>query len=248
TAEARVRRPSWQRGVVAALVVGVVVAALLGFSLSRRGGAGAVTGSAGDAAALPQDAVQLARRGPALLQRYDRPQNVEQAVGIFRDLVARDASNALAYAGLAEAYVRKDAMTPDPQWRRLAGENARRAVELNGDLAVAHLAQAMVALREGRRPEALQALNHGQDLEPPNTEVLRALGDFYQQEDPAKAGELYRAAVAAAPDDWRVHQSLGRWHYGRSEFADAVREWELARTETPDNVNVLRNLGAVYHM
>ena len=248
TADAKVPWLAWRHGVVAALVVGVVVAALLGFKASRGGGAGAVTGGAADLAALPNDAVQLARRGQALLQRYDRPQNVEQAIGIFRDLVARDASNALAYAGLSEAYLRKDGMTPDPQWRRLAGENGRRAVELNGDLAVAHLAQAVIALREGRRPEALQSLNHARDLEPRNSEVLRAFGDFYQQEDPIKAGELYRAAVAAAPDDWRVHQSMGRWHYGRSEFADAIREWELARTSTPDNVNVLRNLGAVYHM
>ena len=242
-----VPRASWRPGMVAALVVGVVVAGLLGFYALRGGGAGTVAPRPSEAA-VPEDAVQLARRGQALLQRFDRPQNVEQAIGIFSDLVGRDASNALAHAGLAEAYLRKDGMTPDPQWKRLAGENARRAVELNGDLAVAHLAQAMVAVREGRRPEALESLAHARDLEPRNPDVLRALGDFYQQEDPNKAGDMYRAAVAAAPDDWRVHQSLGRWHYGRSEFADAVREWELARTSTPDNVNVLRNLGAVYHM
>ena len=97
-----------------------------------------------------EDPMQVARRAQAFLQRYDRSKNVEQAIEVFRGLVARDSSNALAYAGLAEAYRARTPSTPDPKWKKLAAENARRAVELNGDLAVAHLAHAIVAI--ARRP------------------------------------------------------------------------------------------------
>ena len=58
---------------------------------------------------------------------------------------------------------------------------------------------------------------------------------------------MHRAAVAAAPDDWRAHVSLGQWLYGQARYDEAIKEWELARTLTPDNILVLRNLGGAYH-
>ena len=58
---------------------------------------------------------------------------------------------------------------------------------------------------------------------------------------------MLKAAVTAAPNDWRTHLSLGRWHFGKAEYDEAIKEWELARTLTPDDILVLRNLGGVYH-
>ena len=81
-----------------------------------------------------------------------------------------------------------DAIAPDPQWKKLAAENARRAIELNADLAVAHLAQAIVAMREGRRDEALQALARARDLEPRSADVLRTLGEYLPHRGPGQGG------------------------------------------------------------
>ena len=237
------RRP-WKAAVVAAVAVTAVAAGIWIANGSRRNGAVAAT--TGETSST-EDSMQVARRAQALLRRYDRLKNVEQAVELFRGLVARDPTNALAYSGLAEGYARMDAIAPDPQWKKLAAENARRAIELNADLAVAHLSQAIVAMREGRRDEALQALARARDLEPRNADILRTLGEYYRTEDPVKAEEMHRAAVAAAPDDWRAHVSLGQWLYGQARYDEAIKEWELARTLTPDNILVLRNLGGVYH-
>jgi serine/threonine-protein kinase len=41
---------------------------------------------------------------------------------------------------------------------------------------------------------------------------------------------------------------LGRSLYLQARYADAGRAWEQAQAKSPDNLFVLRNLGAVYHM
>ena len=110
--------------------------------------------------------------------------------------------------------------------QKLAAESARRAVELNGDLAIAHLANAMVALREGRRDDALGALERARDLEPRNVDGLRYFGDYYRTTDPAKAERALRAAVAAAPDDWRSHFSLGLFYFRSANYNSAIKQWE----------------------
>jgi serine/threonine-protein kinase len=239
-------RASWRTGLAAAGAVAVLAAGIWVAAALGRDRGGPATDASGTIAST-EDPIQLARRAAALMERYDRTRNVDQAIELFRSSVAQDQSNGLAYAGLAQAYLRKDSGTPDPQWKRLAAEHARRAVEINDDLAVAHLAQAVVAMREGDRPAALKSLSRARDLEPRNVEVLRALGDYYRTEDPAKAEEMYRAALTAAPNDWRAHVSMGQWYYVGSKYQDAIKEWELARTLSPDNLLVLRNLGGAYH-
>ena len=70
-------------------------------------------------------AFQWAQRGYASLSRYDVPENVDRAIEEFRNAVTRDASNAYAHAGLAQAYQRKHSATADPQIIRLAAAAAR---------------------------------------------------------------------------------------------------------------------------
>ncbi len=240
---------AWRNAAIA--VVAIAAIAAVGIWSGNAGPS--VKPNEANATAAPAPAIaseeltQLARRGQALLQRYDRPKNVDQAIELFREVIGHDDSNALAHAGLAEAYLRKDGITPDPQMQKLAAESARRAVELNGDLAVAHLANAMVALREGRRDDALRALERARDLEPRNVDGLRYFGDYYRTTDPARAEELYRAAVAAAPDDWRSHFSLGLFYFRSANYNSAISAWEQARTLSPDNMVVFANLGGAYH-
>ena len=248
------RRPvavqtAWRNAAIAVVAIAAIAAAGI-----WSGNAGpsvkpneANTTAAPAPAIASEELTQLARRGQALLQRYDRPKNVDQAIELFREVIGHDDSNALAHAGLAEAYLRKDGITPDPKWLKLAAESARRAVELNGDLAIAHLANAMVALREGRRDDALRALERARDLEPRNVDGLRYFGEYYRTTDPARAEELFRAAVAATPDDWRSHFTLGLFYYRSANYNSAIGAWERARTLSPDNMIVLRNLGGAFH-
>ena len=194
-------------------------------------------------------AFQWAQRGYASLSRYDVPDNVDRAIEEFRNAVTRDASNAYAHAGLAQAYQRKHSATPDPQIIRLAAAAAQHAVELNPDLSAAHLAVAVVRSAEGRQDEAQRALEKARELDPRNAHVRMWMGELLRlQRRIDDADAQFREAVTLAADDWVVHQYRGRLLYGASRFQEAVDEWERARALTPDNVLVLRNLSAAYHM
>ncbi|HTH23746.1 MAG TPA: tetratricopeptide repeat protein, partial [Vicinamibacterales bacterium] len=71
--------------------------------------------------------------------------------------------------------------------------------------------------------------------------------EYYRTTDPARAEELLKAAVAAAPDDWRSHFTLGLFYYRSANYTGAISAWERARTLSPDNMVVLANLGGVFH-
>ena len=92
----------------------------------------------------------------------------------------------------------------------------------------------------------MQGLTRARDLEPRNADVLRALGEYYRQDDPGKAKEMLRAAVPPRP--------MTGGHTSRSDLA--LRPGGLRRGDQgmgagahadPDNILVLRNLGGVYH-
>jgi serine/threonine protein kinase len=92
-------------------------------------------------------ASEWTRHGRLILRRYDRPENIDMSIELFKKAVERDSKFAPAYAGLAESYYRKNSLIPDSQWVRLALESSRKAVELDGDLAVAHVARGIVLLQ-----------------------------------------------------------------------------------------------------
>ena len=238
---------SWRTPLLAAAAAVILIAVAVAWSVTRPRDGASQADEPSAATDDRQDPVMLARQGQALLERHDRSQNVDQALALFNRLVVRDQQSPLAYAGLAQVYARKDAITPDPQWKRLALENARRAVELNADLTITQLAYGIATLRTGRRDESLQALNRARDLEPRNADVLRYLGEYYRPQDAAKAEEWYQAAATAAPNDWRTHDALARLYFATSNYEGAIAKWELARTLTPDNLLVLRGLGGAYH-
>jgi tetratricopeptide (TPR) repeat protein len=80
-------------------------------------------------ATLPQSPYELTQRAALLLQRQDRPGNVDGAIRALEEALKLDQNNAPAHASLADAYRRKNSANPDPQWVRLAQEGARRALD-----------------------------------------------------------------------------------------------------------------------
>ncbi len=87
-------------------------------------------------------------RGRAALVKYT-PQGTRDALVAFEAAIARDAGYALARAGLAMAsadmYLRFAPSTEVERWGERAETEARTALNLDADLAEAHLARAAVA-------------------------------------------------------------------------------------------------------
>jgi serine/threonine-protein kinase len=189
------------------------------------------------------------QQGRALLQRFDRPGNADKAVDAFTNAIKLDNKYALGYAGLGVAYARKAFENTDPQWKRLALDAARKAVQLNGDIALCHLALAIALMRSDLHDEAFQQLQRAYQMDPQNAKVHLWMGNEYVHRGDNTAGEAaYQKAIRLAPDDWTAQSELGTFYYRRARYADAARSWERCVQSTPDNVLVQRNLAAAYHM
>jgi eukaryotic-like serine/threonine-protein kinase len=227
----------------------VLVLALVGgasFALWRLNDGGWRTDS------TPSDAVsdpaELSRQAAALLARYDKEGNVDRAIGNLERALSADPQYATAHAYLSEAYIRKRATNPDPQFLNLAREAARRAAELGPDLAAAHLASGRVALESGARDEAAGAYRRAADLDPANGMPHVGLGMILAAERrDVEAEQELKKGVELGGDDFRPRIELGQFYFTRARYADAVTVWEAVRRLTPDNVNVLRNLAAAYY-
>ena len=227
--------------VVALLAAGAMAWQFIGTRSSP--GAAASTATTVD----PASTFELTHAAAALLARPDRDGNADRAITALERVLAADPNSAIAYAHLASAYLRKQQTNPDPQWMKLARENAQRSVDLNGDLAAGRSAMGFVHLQAGERAEADASLRRAIDLDPLNAlpHVGLAL-NFVAQSRDADADAAFRKAIAVGPQEWRAHSEYAQFHYQRARYAEALEYWGEARKLTPDNVAVLRSLGAAY--
>ena len=246
----RARLPLRPVIVAIGLTVGIVAATAWGFAGVSSGPSSALQSSAGpsSASAATASPTELTRQGHALLYRCNVADNVERALASFTQALSRDESNAFAHAGLAQGYYWKDATTPDPQLIRLASASARRAVELNPDIAAAHLATGIVLFKQGEHGRRTRRWRRRARWIP-RTDASGYGGEVQRQRRLINEADAhFREAAALAPDDWMVHLSWGRLQSGAARYAEAVAEWERARALASDNVLVLRNLAAAYRM
>lgn len=235
------------RGLAVAGLIVVLVAGAAGIIAWRsRDGAGAAeTLPAAAAESTPPDT--LIREAVALLTRQDREGNADAAITKLERALAADPASAVAHAHLATAYLRKQQTNPDPQWMRLARENAQRAIALNNDLAAAHSALGFVHMEAAERAPADAEFHLAAGLDPVNPlpHLGLALNAAAQDHDEA-AQASFRRAIAVGPQEWRSHSEFGQFYFRRARYQDALTHWETALKATPDNVIVLRNLAGAY--
>jgi len=183
------------------------------------------------------------------LRRYDKERNIDRAIEASKKALERDPAHAMAYAVLAETYAEKNVTSPDPQWMRLATESARKAVELNGDLAAAHLSYGIVLLSMHEWDSADRELKHALELNPLNAKTSMWLGEYYSQKnDPQQAEQFYKRSIQLDPAYWLPYGRYGTFLYRKARYAEAASIWEQGRVQAPDNTIILKNLGAAYHM
>jgi serine/threonine-protein kinase len=197
-----------------------------------------------DPNATPRELYVKAR---ALLDRFDREANPGQAIPLLERAVEKDANFAIGYAALTEAYHFRNQVAPDPQWINLMLQSARRAVAQNAELAAAHTAMGIAQSDAKNAAEAEAAFRRAIDLDPRSATPYRwmAMASYATKE---QAADSLRRALALDPANWVVLQEVGLLHYRASQYAEASAAFEKARAASPDNVRVLANLAAAYHM
>jgi tetratricopeptide (TPR) repeat protein len=221
----------WRRGLWAGLILLVVIAA--GYVLARK--------------AAPLDSYTLYREGQADLSRYDRNGNLDHAIESFQQVLARDDHNAAAHAALARAYWMKlQGESKDPIWLDRALPMARRAVQLDDDLAMSWVSLGLIDYSMGKLDDAERSLNQALRLEPLNADAFYGLGRVYEAQKKIPAAEsAHRRAIAIRPDRM-YYDELGSLYYRTGRNHEAIQAFQKSIELAPDSFYGYRNLGAAY--
>jgi serine/threonine protein kinase/tetratricopeptide (TPR) repeat protein len=188
-------------------------------------------------------------QGRGYLQRYEKIENIDKAIGLFNKALENDPKYALAYAGLGEAYWRKYLSKKDMQWIEDALSNCEKAVQLNARLAPVYVTLGIVNRGTGKYDEALKALKRALKINPSYSNAIMELAKVYEALGQIKDAKLmYEKAIDLKPSYWAGYNSLGIFYYKQGQYNKAIAEFKKVVELTPENTRGYNNLGGLYFL
>jgi serine/threonine-protein kinase len=187
--------------------------------------------------------------GLKYLERWDKPSNLEAAIGLFDQAVKTDPGFALGFSALGEAHWAKYRLDHDSRWIDEAERDCKRAAELNSQLPAVYVTLALVHNGKGQYNLALQEIQQALKLEPLDPGALLGEAAVYAsmgQED--KAENTYKNAAALRPQVWDGYYELGVFYYRQRRYAEAAAEFEKVLEITPDNALAHATLGGIVQL
>jgi serine/threonine-protein kinase len=201
---------------------------------------------AADRSAAPQ-AYDFYLQGRGYLQNFHKPEEVENALEVFRHALQLDPRFAPAYAGLGEAHLFKYDLTQDAKWLEGAESNCERAASLDPAGEEAHICLGMVGERTGQYDRAAAELERALELAPGNADAYRWLASVYESKnDLARAEATFKRAISQRPNSWSGYNSLGGFYFHHQRYDEAAAMFSQVISLTPDNFLGYSNLGGVY--
>ena len=184
----------------------------------------------------------------ALLDRFDKPANVDTAIDLLVPTVSARPKDPAARTMLAEAYWRKFEYTPsDSTLASRAGEHAGTALTLDRSYAPVHVVLAMINFGQGRYDGALGEAQTAISLDSGLSRAWRERGRVHFRLGQREQAEKdFLQAVKLDPDDWTAHNSLGAVYLNLNRLDDAVAEYERVQVLAPDNTRAYNNLGSTF--
>jgi serine/threonine-protein kinase len=192
-------------------------------------------------------AYELYLKALGLMQRYDKPGNLDQAVANLQDAVKADPQFALGYTSLGEAFRLKNQIDPNPRWIEQASAMLDRATQLDDRLPATFVALGKLHATSGKYDLAVQEFQRALQLDPRSAEALSGISRAFESAGRVKEAEdALKRAVALQPEYWDVYNGLALFYDRQNRFDEAIAQLQKAVQLTPDNAQLYLNLGAVY--
>jgi len=182
-----------------------------------------------------------------LMQRYDKPGNLDQAISALENAVKADPVFALGYAQIGEAYRVKSIVEQNQRWLVQAEANARKAIELDNRIPSVYVTLGRMHDTAGKHDLALEEFKHALQLDPRNATAMAGMGRAYELAGRVNDAEAsFRKAADLQPNDWDAHNNLAMFYDRQGKYPESIAEFKRALELVPDNAQVLFNLGATY--
>ena len=183
------------------------------------------------------------------LLNFDRIENLDSAISVFRSALEIDRRYALAYAGLGEAYWRKHELTGAAIWVEPARAACEGALGINANLSEPHACVGMVLNGTGQYEKAVSEFGVALDIEPTNDLSYLGLATAYEKLGRSEDAErTYRRAIELRPHYWGAYNTLGGYFYRLGRFDDALTMFQQVVALAPDSFRGHSSLGAIYFM
>lgn len=175
--------------------------------------------------------------------------DLEIAIQMYKKALEVDPQYALAYAGMADAYVYKYEAYYDRSVHllNLAEETAKRALALDYDLPEAHRALGRVYKERKNNPEAISEFKKAIELKPDYLEAYRALGWICEEMRNCDEAIAYaEKALEIRPSDRESYLLLGIAYLDKKEYPQAEKMFFEALEVAPDYATAYYYIGSTY--
>lgn len=202
-------------------------------------------------ASVPQDSAfsTSARLNQALrdLHYPDRPDRLDAADKGFTTVLDNDGDNTAAMAGLSLVYsFRYAGDAQDETWLQRAAAAAQQALQIDAQVALAHVAQAWVLAQQGSNEAAVTECELALKLDPDN--FLAAVGKTIFLTKLRRFDAALTWVTQAGkrhPGQRLLADALGTIHYARGQYGAAEQAFRRSIQLEPDSVTGYANLNAV---
>ena len=193
------------------------------------------------------DAYDLYLRGRQAYRSRDSVQGTKTAIDYFKKAIEKDPGFALAYTGLADAYIATYDETKDSILADQAVGAAQRAEQLRDNLPEVHFSLGSAYLATGKSAQAIVEFKRGLELAPNSDQGYVRLGNAYLRSgQKAEAVVTFKKAIEVNPYYWVLHRDLGNAYFSTGDNDKALDEFKRVTELQPENAEGWSNVATVY--
>src|SRR3984957_12960789 len=184
-------------------------------------------------------------RGLGYLQNYDKEENIDNAISVFRHALEKDNGFAGAYAGLGEAYWQKFEHTREKHLGIDATKACQAALEKDPNLTQGHTCLGRAYQGTGKYELAAKEYQQASKSEPALDAAQTGLARAYESLNRLQEAEQsYKAVIALRPDYWAGYNRLGTFYLRNGRLEEAAQMYTQVTSLAPDSFVGFANLGS----